>query len=287
MDQFEAVETRGDNHVGGWVTTTDAARVWVDVHGCGKPMVLIHGWTMSSAFWKRQEALAEQCQVVTIDLRGHGKSDSVLRGHSVPRYARDVREVLRALGLSKVMLVGWSMGGSVVMEYWREFGGDLLSGLGLVETGPAPMSGAPWNVHRYRGGDVAAMKADLQTMVRDRRAFGERFVDAMFLSGEAPAHARRWMLVEHLKVNDHTATTIYEDYVQRDYTGVLPTITAPVFVAYGRSRHMCFGPSTGRYVAGSVPNSRFTILENSGHLPFYEEPAAFNNALGHFLNLLP
>lgn len=283
MNNFEAVETRNDNHVAGWVTTTDSIKLWVNVHGRGRPVILIHGWTMSSQFWRRQIALSEEFQIITIDLRGHGRSQSTLRGHTIPRYARDVREVIQALDLRKAMLLGWSMGGSVVMDYWQQFGGDRLSTIGLVETGPYPMSDAPWNTHRYHGHKTDIMQADLARMIQDRTVFGTSFVNNMFLNGQAPAHALKWMVAEHLTVTDQTAAHIYEDYAQRDYTGILPTITVPALVIYGRSKHMCFGPSTGRFVAGTVSDSRFVILDKSGHMPFYEEAEIFNDAIRHFL----
>jgi len=286
MERFEAVETSGDNHVAGWVQTTDGVRLWVNVQGQGRPIVFVHGWTMSSLFWKRQAPLSESFQIVTIDLRGHGTSQSTLRGHSIPRYARDVREVITALGLTNIMLIGWSMGGSVVMDYWQQYNNDRLSSIGLVETGPCPMSSAPWNVHRYHGHKVEAMKADLARMTQDRETFGKNFVNNMFLPGQAPSHALKWMTSEHLKVTNQTASTIYEDYAQRDYTGTLPTITIPCLIVYGRSNHLCYGPSTGRYVAGSMPDSRFVILDKSGHLPFYEEADLFNDAVIQFLNQL-
>lgn len=286
MDLFEAVETKGDDHVAGWVQTTDGVRVWVDVRGIGHPVVLIHGWTMSSLFWRRQAQLADSMQIVTIDLRGHGRSQTTPRGHNIPRYATDIREVLSALGLKQTMLLGWSMGGSVVLEYWRQFGSDRLAAIGLVETAPYPMSPAPWNTHKCHGHSVESMHQDLAAMAHDREGFADRFVNAMFLPGQAPEHCLKWMKAEQLKSSTTTASAIYEDYAQRDYTGVLPTITVPTLVMYGRSRHMCYGPSTGRYVAGSIPKSRFVILDKSGHLPFYEQPDEFNEALSHFLKHL-
>nr|WP_321514387.1 alpha/beta hydrolase [uncultured Pseudodesulfovibrio sp.] len=284
MDLFEAVESTGDNHVAGWVQTTDGVRLWVTIQGTGRPIVLIHGWTMSSLFWRRQLSLSDQFQVITIDLRGHGKSQDTPRGHTLPRYATDVREVLIALRLQNVMLVGWSMGGSVVMEYWNQFGLDKLSSIGLVETAPAPMSPAPWNTHKCRNGNAGAMRDNIDAMLEDRKAFAEQFTNAMFLSGQAPSHALNWMQREQLKPVPQNAAAIYEDYVNRDYTPILPTITCPALVVYGRSRHMCYGPSTGRYVAGSIPDSRFVILDKSGHLPFYEEPDLFNEALTNFIH---
>ena len=283
MDLFEAVESTCDNHVAGWVQTTDGVRLWVDIRGTGRPIVLVHGWTMSSLFWRRQASLAEQFQVVSIDLRGHGRSKETPRGHTIPRYATDIREVITALHLHNLMLVGWSMGGSLILEYWKQFGGDRLYGLGLIESAPAPMSPAPWNTHKCRDHDIKAMHTHLATMTEDRETFATRFINAMFLAGKAPGHALNWMKREQLKISSQAATAIYEDYAQRDYTPVLPTISCPTLVVYGRSKHMCHGPSTGRFVAGTIPKSRFVILDKSGHLPFYEEPDTFNKALTLFM----
>lgn len=284
MDNFEAVETLADNHVGGYVTTTDSTKIRVDVHGHGQPILLVHGWTMSSRFWRRQLPLADRFQLITMDLRGHGRSPAVLRGNTMDRYARDVRDVIRALHLQQVFLAGWSLGGTVVMDYWRQYGGDLISALGLIETSPAPMADAPWNVHRYHGKTLEEVKPRLAAMTKNRKRHGEIFINSMFLDGNAPTHAMKWMLKEHLAVTDETALSIYEDYLQKDYTGVLATITIPTIAIYGRSKNMCFGPSTGRFVAGSIADSRFEILDKSGHLPFYEEAEEFNTAITAFLN---
>ncbi|MEZ7195452.1 alpha/beta fold hydrolase [Pseudodesulfovibrio karagichevae] len=286
MDRFEAVETTGESQVGGWVRTTDGVRLWVEIRGTGRPVILLHGWTMSSLFWRRQTQLADACQVVTIDFRGHGRSQTTPRGHNVPRYALDVREVITALGLTRALLLGWSMGGSVALEYWQRFGPDRLAGLGLVETGPYPMSSAPWNVHKCHGHNEEAMREDLNAMKADRRGFAERFVNAMFLPGHAPEHALKWMVAEQLKAAPDTAAAIYEDYAQRDYTPVLPSVSLPALVLYGRSLHMCYGPSTGRFVAASLPDSRFVILDKSGHMPFYEQPEEFNRTVSGFLDTL-
>jgi len=286
MDMFEAVETRDENHVAGWVTTTDSARLWVEVRGQGRPVIFVHGWTMSSRFWRRQHGLADAFQVITLDLRGHGRSETPLRGQTIPRYARDLREVIRALDLKGAALVGWSLGGSVVLDYWQQFGDDRLSAVVLVESSPHPMADAPWNTHRYRGLGPEAVRADMEAMAQDRAAFGNRFIHEMFISGQAPTHALRWMLAEHLLTDDHTASTIYADYAARDYVPLLPSLSLPALAVYGRSRHMCFGPSTGRFVAGSIPGGRLVVLERSGHLPFYEEPDTFNAEMRRFLAAL-
>lgn len=283
MDNFEAVNTKAENHVAGWVTTTDNTRIWVEIYGQGRPIILLHGWTTSSVFWKRQLTLADTYQIITIDMRGHGNSPATLRGNTIARYARDVRDVLRSLNVHATCLTGWSMGGSIVLEYWKQYGADRVSSICLIENTPHPLSQAGWNTHPLRGGDDQAVEAHLKEMTSDRKNFGSRFIHSMFMAGKAPSHAFNWMINEHMKINSHTASEIYIDYAQRDLTSVLPTMTLPTLIAYGRSQHKCYGPSTGRFVAGASPCSRLTIMEHSGHIPFYEEADTFNQELASFI----
>ncbi|WP_247648364.1 alpha/beta hydrolase [Pseudodesulfovibrio sp. zrk46] len=241
---------------------------------------------MSSEFWRRQIPLAATHQIITMDLRGHGRSQSVMRGLSLPRNARDIHDIIRALGLDNVTLIGWSMGGAIAMDYWKQFGNERLAGIGFIETAPAPMSSEAWNTHRCRAHNIDAMNDDMDFLENNQQIYGAQFVHTMFLSGEAPPHAHQWMLSEHLKTSPHTARTVFEDYMSRDYTHMLPTITLPTLVMYGRSKNMCYGPSTGRFVAGSIPGSQLVILERSGHLPFYEEADLFNHELTNFITQL-
>lgn len=91
----------------------DGARLVYDDLGSGRPVVLIHGVSMSRRFFGRNAAaLAERFRVINLDLRGHGESPPHEGGHTVAPYARDVKDLLDALGLDDAVLVGWSMGRS-------------------------------------------------------------------------------------------------------------------------------------------------------------------------------
>lgn len=266
------------------VETSDGGLLYVEVRGTGRPVFLVHGWTMSSAFWVRQkEGLAAEFKVVTMDLRAHGNSSKTLQGHTMPRYAGDIRSVIDYLNLEGVVLAGWSLGGPVVLEYWKTYGPDRVSALALVEMTPGPMSSQEWNTHALKGHNFDALNEALISLQEDRRAYGTRFVDMMFKNGKAPREERAWMVKEHLKTPTPAAIAAYADYVMRDYTGVLGTITVPVLVAAGNSGYMVFGPKTGQYVADTIPKSRLAVFENSGHLPFYEEAESFNEALADLL----
>jgi pimeloyl-ACP methyl ester carboxylesterase len=91
-------------------------RIWYEVRGEGEPLVLLHGFTSSSAHWKVYgfaSALEKTHRVVLIDLRGHGKS---AKPHDRDAYAlehrlADVDAVLDALGIEAAHFCGFSMGG--------------------------------------------------------------------------------------------------------------------------------------------------------------------------------
>lgn len=264
----------------GWVISNDDARIYVESAGSGPAILLVHGWTMSSRFWLRQmTGLSDRFRVVTMDLRAHGNSSKTLEGHTVATYSEDIQAVITALKLEKVSLVGWSLAGPVVLEYWRRFGDEKISSLGLVEMTPFPFSPENWNTHALKGYNFDGMQASFRALQEDRDGFGERFIHNMFQKGHASSEELDWMFYEHMKTPTAAAMAVYSDYVMGNYTGVLKGVSIPSLAIYGNSKHLCFGPETGRYVAEQMPECRLEILEQSGHMPFYEQPKDFNKIL--------
>ncbi len=264
----------------GLVETDDGALIYYEASGDGPPILFVHGWTMSSRFWVRQvEGLSRDFTVVTIDLRAHGNSSKVLHGHTIPQYSEDVRAVVEALMLDDVTLVGWSLGGPVVLDHWSRYGGDHLRALALVEMTPFPFSPGAWNAHRLNGHNYDQMNLAFASFFADREAFARSFIDDVFKSGTAPADDMRWMLAESMKTPATVAVAIYSDFVMRDYTAVLPTITIPTTVFAADSNIFKRGIEQGRWVARQIPDATFVPSDNGGHMLFREDSAMFNAAL--------
>ena len=85
-----------------------------------RTVVLIHGNASSAVFWQgTMQDLPSDLRVIAIDLRGYGGTEHApidgTRG--VRDFSDDVRATLEALGIPTAHLVGWSMGGGVVMQY--------------------------------------------------------------------------------------------------------------------------------------------------------------------------
>lgn len=85
----------------------------------GIPVVFVHSLAGNSGHWSRQlEHLRKNRRAIAIDLRGHGRSASARDGdYSIGAMANDIDFVARALELTRFILVGHSMGGSVSIEY--------------------------------------------------------------------------------------------------------------------------------------------------------------------------
>lgn len=99
------------------VRSADGVTIHYDVHGSGQPaLVLIHGWTNARRIWGRHpETLSQFHQVVNIDLAGHGASGADRSAWTTEAFTEDVAAVVTALGLDQIVLVGFSMGGSVAL----------------------------------------------------------------------------------------------------------------------------------------------------------------------------
>lgn len=117
-----------------FVRSADSTRIAYETLGAGKPaLVLVHGWSCDRGYWDAQLApLAREFQVVTIDLAGHGESDHGRPAWSIASFGSDVAAVVEHLALDGAVLVGHSMGGTVILEAARRLPGRV-SGLVWVD----------------------------------------------------------------------------------------------------------------------------------------------------------
>ena len=96
----------------------DATTIAYETHGAGElALVFIHGWSCDRAYWREQlPHFAEDYKVVAIDLAGHGASGDERESYSMENFGADVAAVVDHLGLERVVLIGHSMGGLVIVD---------------------------------------------------------------------------------------------------------------------------------------------------------------------------
>ncbi|OLC17121.1 MAG: alpha/beta hydrolase [Candidatus Rokubacteria bacterium 13_1_40CM_69_27] len=120
----------------GVVRNRDGVRIHYRREGRGPGMVLLHGWPQTGHMWRKVvPALAERFTVVAPDLRGYGDSDRPPSGYDKRAMAADVADVIRALGLGPIVLVGHDRGGRVAHRFALDHPA-LLTHLVLLDIAP-------------------------------------------------------------------------------------------------------------------------------------------------------
>jgi len=140
--------TRGAaSAAGSFVEIDDGARIYYEVHGEGEPIVLVHGYPLNGGLFRDNVGpLSEQYQVITVDLRGYGQSETPDSEGSVVTYASDVLAVMDAAGVEQAIIGGMSMGGPIVFEMYRQaperFRGLILND--TIAAGALPAEAGLW-----------------------------------------------------------------------------------------------------------------------------------------------
>jgi pimeloyl-ACP methyl ester carboxylesterase len=118
----------------GEARSADGVAIRYDVRGAGDPaLVLVHGWANTSSIWGiHPETLSRTHRVVALDLAGHGVSGADRSDWTMDAFGEDVVAVVNQLDLESVVLVGFSMGGAVVLEAAERLG-DRVVGVVFVD----------------------------------------------------------------------------------------------------------------------------------------------------------
>ncbi|WP_051317056.1 alpha/beta fold hydrolase [Ectobacillus panaciterrae] len=108
--------------------------------GNGEPIVLLHGFCGSHAYWEKViPELAKNCRVIAPDLRGHGKSSVTESDYSIQDMAEDIKHLLDKLETDKATIFSHSLGGYIVLAFAERYS-ERLKGFSLVHSTAYPDS---------------------------------------------------------------------------------------------------------------------------------------------------
>lgn len=117
----------------GTATSADGVEIRYEVRGSGTPvLVFVHGWCCDRTYWNKQmDHFSSRVKVVAVDLAGHGESGSNRKEWTMGAFGDDVAAVVNKLNLSRVVLVGHSMGGPVIIEAAKRLPGRVIGLVGV------------------------------------------------------------------------------------------------------------------------------------------------------------
>lgn len=255
-------------------------RLFVQQAGSGRPLVLLHGWSMTGqVFAGLQEALPG-VQSLAIDLPGHGRSSSP-ENFSLESLGEPVVELFERRDLRGAVLLGWSLGGMLALALEPRLR-SRLAGLVLVDTTPKFLAGSDWP-HGLPAVRLRAMLRDLQ---RTYLKTMEDFFRLMFAPGEVEplrirAIARSITGAELLPLPAVAAAGL-ELLRQLDLRSALPAIGTPTLVVHGELDAI-IPVGAGRELAERLPQARLELFPGCGHAPFLTRPEAFTAVLHRIL----
>lgn len=236
----------------GEVPSADGVAIHYDVRGAGEPaLVLVHGWTNSRAIWgEHPETLARTHRVVTLDLAGHGTSGDERRDWTVDAFGEDVAAVVKHLALENVVLVGFSMGGGVVLEAAERLG-DRVLGIVFVDTFQDP---------EFTLGEAEAeqMKAGLRANWGDRT-----FVRTFGFTPDAPESLIDYVLqMMGDEPREHWFDTFdsYGTWMRSELTSALQSLDVPVAAINGSHP-----PTNVDAMRRYVPSFHVDTIDGVGH----------------------
>lgn len=269
---------------GGW-TTRDHTFLHYTLRGQGPALVFIHGWSGSSQdFDGISRRLSKDYTTLIYDQRGHGESGRPEKGYKLSQLAFDLEQLLESLCLFQVVLVGYSMGGAVVLEYLRRFGSQRLCGILLVEMSPKFLNDENWDLGLYRGSYTKedGLK-DLQRMEEDFDGFYLDFLKHMLPHLEdkkirAMMDIRRKTL---LLPSKDALIRLWEELLRMDYREDLRMIELPTEIFWGE--HSFYSKKSALYLESHLKNARLVVFKECSHQLILENPQAFEREIRRFM----
>jgi pimeloyl-ACP methyl ester carboxylesterase len=248
----------------GTVAAPDGVTVAYTVSGEGSPvLVFIHGWMCDQSFWAAQvEEFSQSNTVITIDLPGHGLSGMDRDGWPLMAYGADVQTVVEYLGLEDVVLIGHSMGGSVVLEAGRLMPERTR---GVIAVDSLQDADA-----KYDPDQIAGI---FEAYENDFAGTCLQFTSSMFVESADPE------LVDWVTSNmcDHSpdiSIPLLREFVDYDLGQALAAVDVPV-----RYINAPMYPTNAEVNRKYQPNFDGVIMEGVGHFLMMENPGEFNELL--------
>ncbi len=245
-----------------------AIRIHYQDLGEGAPIVLIHGWPLSSASWEYQlRGLPEQgLRVIAYDRRGFGKSDQPQHGYDYNTLSDDLAALLDGLNLDNVTLVGFSMGGGEVARYMSRHGGKRVAKVVLVSAVTPYLLKDATNPD---GVDRENFDQRIQALREDRFAFLSEFAKKFFnvgmLSHPVSQQTLDWTFQIASGASPKGTQDCVRAFSETDFRNDLQSIRVPCLIIHGEDDQTVPIAVSAERTAALMPQAQFVRYEGAPH----------------------
>jgi 3-oxoadipate enol-lactonase len=247
--------------------------------GDGPPVVLLHPFPVDHEFWLPvAEALSTRYCVILPDLRGHGESGVGEGPATMEKHAADLARVMDDADIARAPLVGVSIGGYVLFEFWRKHRARVAA-LGLFNT-KAPADGPEAR--------AARLQAANEVLERGTEPFFESMIPKLF--GQTTRETRPDLVDGALRMM-HKMSPQHLAQVQRgmaarpDSVETLKTINVPALLVTGEE-DVLTGVNEAQLMHQHITGSQLRVIPKAGHYSPWEQSQDAAKVLRQFLDSL-
>ncbi len=256
---------------------SDDAEICYEIRGSGSPVVLLPPFQFNHEFWHPvAAALDSRYGLILPDLRGHGDSEIGEGPALMQKPAGDIGRVLDAAGAGKAALIGCSIGGYILFEFWRRFRARVTS-LVLCDTRPQA------DTAEARANRLAAAATVLE---QGTESFLETLIPK--LMGRTTV-ATRPDLVDGARAMMRKMSAEDISLVQRgmaerlDSVADLKTIDVPALIVIGEE-DVLSTVADGELMRQNIAGSQLKVIPKAGHYSPWEQADAAGTVLRQFLD---
>jgi non-heme chloroperoxidase len=269
------------------ITTTDGTEIFYKDWGTGQPVVFSHGWPLNADAWDDQAFLVASngFRAVAHDRRGHGRSGQPWTGNEMDTYADDLAQVIEALNLSDVILVGHSTGGGEVTRYMGRHGTARVAKAVLVGAIPPLMLKTDANPD---GTPIEAFDEIRAGVIADRSQF-YKDLSAPFYGANRPGSTvsqgtRDAFWLWGMQVGLKGAFDCVKAFSETDLTEDLERIDVPTLIIHGDDDQIVPIAASAHRSAEIVKDATLKVYPGAPHGLFATHKDQFNADLLAFIS---
>lgn len=258
-----------------------APHLSVDLEGEGELVLMLHGIGGNRTSWRPQlPVIGLRYRAAAWDARGYGDSDDYHGPLEFADFSADLLRVLDALEAPRAHLIGLSMGGRIALDFYQRHP-ERVRSLILADTS----AGHPDATDPAKIEAALALRKKPLLEGRTPAELAPGMVEHMAAPGASSA--ARELLLENLSALHVQSYIKTLDAVTKYAAFPAPeTIAVPTLVINGDCDPIA-KPEMARAMAARIPEHRFVLLAETGHVGNVEQPEAFNAAVLDFLASLP
>lgn len=273
-----------------YVTTRDNVKLFYKDWGSGRPVVMLHGWPLSSdTFDDLAIGVADAgMRAIAYDRRGFGRSGQPWGGYDYDTLADDLADVLQHIGASNATLIGFSMGGGEVVRYMSRHGGRHVTQAVLIGSVVPYMQKDATNPD---GVDPEVFQAMAQGIRDDRAAFWASFFRDFYgvtlVSHPVSDEVIEWSRVVAMQASLKATLACAEAFASTDFRQDVRSLSVPTLIIHGTSDKTVPIDISARKAASILSGATFIEYEGGPHglLASHKEQVALD--VLSFLRTIP